>query len=270
MRTSNLLLVLPALATAQQVPFLDQVKGWFAKASESISSVIPSSVPSVSVPNPVASGAAEVARLNVQRLTLGNYKDVLKPGAATASPGVEEWMVFVTGGNKTCYGFCGRAEQAWNESVALVSASSTPPNLALLDCDADNVLCQAWAISPPQVVHILVPQPLADQSTPATTCRYIGLNRTTVTAPQIAAIHLQETYKETEPYDGFFHPFDGPMAKLGLNVYMGYAIWGFSKVPSWLFMIVVSFISRNMMNRRMGGAGARGGAPAAGQQPAAS
>jgi hypothetical protein len=246
MRPSTLLIALPALATAQQVPFLDQVKGWFAKASESITSAA-SSVPSISLPNPVASGAAKIASLKVHNLDINNYRDLLKPGAATASPGIEEWMIMVTGGNKTCYGACTRAEQAWNESVALISASKSPPNLGLLDCEKHGVLCNAWASGPPAILHFLLPQPLSDQSTPATTCRSIRLNRTTVTAPEIAAIHLQEKYKETEPYEGIFHPFDGFLAKNGLAIPAGYVIWGFSLIPSWAFMILVSFASRTMM-----------------------
>jgi hypothetical protein len=75
----------------------------------------------------------------------------------------------------------------------------------------------------------------------------IYVNRTTITAPEVAAIHLQETYKQTEPYEGIFHPFNGPLAEYGLNIPVGYAIWGFSKIPSWAFMIGVSFVSRNIM-----------------------
>ncbi|KAK5175715.1 uncharacterized protein LTR77_000854 [Saxophila tyrrhenica] len=265
MRPSPLLLALPALSTAQQqFPFLDQVKGWFAQASNSISSAIPSAPSPPSVPNPVASGAKVIADAKVQPLTKDNYQDVLKPGAATASPGIEEWMIFVTGGNKTCFGRCERAETAWNESTALLSASRSPPNLGLLDCEAEPVLCNAWAVGPPTIFHFLIPQPLADQSTPATTVRSFGLNRTTVTAPEIASIHLEEKYTQKEPYEGIFHPFDGPLAKAGLAIPVGYAIWGFSLIPSWAFMIGVSFISRSMMSRRM-----QGGAPAGGAQPAA-
>lgn len=263
MRPSAVLLALPALACAQQqVPLMDQVKGWFAKASDSITSAIPSSAQAPSVPNPVASGAKKIAELKVQRITTSNFKDVLKPGAATASPGIEEWMVFTTGGNKTCHGRCERAETAWNESVALISASSSPPELALLDCEADPVLCLAWSVRPPSVLHFLLPQPLADQSTPATTFRPIYLNRTTVTAPEIAAIHLQETYKEKTPYEGWFHPFDGPLAQNGVAIPIGWVLWGFNQVPSWLFMVVISIVSRTAMSRRMQpGAGAGGVAP---------
>ncbi|KAK3721832.1 hypothetical protein LTR37_002998 [Vermiconidia calcicola] len=261
MRTPHIFLALPALSVAQQqFPLVDQVKGWFAKASDSITSVT----------NPVAAGAAKVADSRVQPLTVANYKDVLRPGAATASPGIEEWMVFVTGGNKTCYGQCARAETAFNEAVVLISASSSPPNLALLDCENEPVLCNAWVVGPPNVLHFLIPQPLADQSTPATTYRSIGFNRTTVTATQIAAIHLEEKYKDKAPYEGIFHPFDGQLAQTGLMIPVGYAIWGFSKIPSWAFMIFISFISRNMMSRRMQPpAPQQGGAPAGGQ-PAAS
>ncbi|EMC95066.1 hypothetical protein BAUCODRAFT_524747 [Baudoinia panamericana UAMH 10762] len=249
MRASSAILALPALASAQQIPFLDQVKGWFGQASETVSSAVTSasaSVASMSIPNPVASGAAAVADLKVERLTLDNYRRILKHGAG-ATPGIEEWMIMVTGGNTTCFGFCERAEIAWNQSVALIAASRSPPHLAMLDCETDPILCSAWAMSPPTVVHIELPQPLPDQSTPATTVRSFALNRTTVTSPEIAAIHLQEKYKEVQPYEGFWHPFDGPLAKNNLSVPAGYAVHYFSKIPSWAFMIAVSFLSRNMM-----------------------
>lgn len=252
MRASALILALPALACAQQqVPLMDHVKGWFAKASDSISSAMPSTVQAQEVPNPVASGAAKVAEHKVQRVTIHNYKDVLRPGAATATPGVEEWMVFVTGANKTCHGRCARAETAWDESVALLAASPSPPELALLDCEAEQVLCLSWSIRPPSVLHFLLPQPLADQSTPATTFRSIPLNSTTVTAPEIAAISTQETYKAREPYEGVFHPFDGFLAQNNIQIPAGYVLWGFNQIPSWLFMVGISIFSRTFMSRRM-------------------
>ena len=168
MRTSSVLLALPALSTAQQFPFLDpyieQVKGFFAQASSTVSSSVSSVAPSsFSVPNPVASGAAKYADLKVERLTLDNHKSLFQQ---RTTAGIEEWMIFVTGGNGTCFGLCGHAETAWNESVALVAASPNPPRLAMVDCDADGVLCSAWALSPPAVLHFLLPQPLPDQSQP--------------------------------------------------------------------------------------------------------
>ncbi|KAL1585609.1 hypothetical protein WHR41_05995 [Cladosporium halotolerans] len=265
MRASAVVLALPALSVAQQIPILDQVKGWFAQASETVSSAIPSAPSVESIPNPVDAATAKVADVQVQRLTIDNHKELIKPGAATATPGIEEWMVFVTGGNNSCFGMCQRAESAFNGSVALLSATPNPPNLAYLNCETDGPLCNGWSVSPPKVMHIQVPQPLPDQTTPVTTVRYIYTNRTTISAPEVAAIHLEEKYKETEPYEGFFHPFNGPLAEYGLNLPIGYAIWGFSKIPSWAFMIGVSFISRNIMGRqaaRRSGAGA-GGAPAA-------
>jgi len=59
------------------------------------------------------------------------------------------------------------------------------------------------------------------------------------------------------------------LAQNGLAIPVGYAIWGFSLIPSWAFMILVSFASRTMMSRRMNPtAPPRGTAPAGGQ-PAA-
>lgn len=247
MRASAALLALPALSVAQQIPMLDQVKGWFAQASETVSSAIPSAPSAESIPNPVNAATAKVADVQVQRLTLDNHKAHIKPGAATASPGIEEWMVYVTGGNNTCFGMCKRPEQAFNGSVALLSATPNPPNLAYLNCETDGVLCHAWGVSPPRVLHMQLPQPFPDQTTPASTVRSIYVNRTTISAPEVAAIHIEEKYKQTEPYEGLFHPFNGFLAENGLNVPVGYVIWGFSKIPSWAFMIGVSFVSRNIM-----------------------
>ena len=95
MRTSTFLLALPALANAQQFAILDQVKGFFNKATDSISAAVSSATQSVTIPNPAASVAAKIAELNVQKITLDNHKDVLKAGAATASPGFETWLVYV-------------------------------------------------------------------------------------------------------------------------------------------------------------------------------
>lgn len=247
MRFSPVVLALPALAVAQQVPLLDQLKGFFNKATASISSVASNIPTSISVPNPVAKAASKFAQLNVVPITLENHKTVLQPGAATASPGIEEWLIFVTGGNKTCYGLCTRAETAWNESTALISAKKNPPNLGLINCETDGVLCHAWQVHPPNLLHMQLPQPLADQSLPTSTVRNIFVNRTSVTAPEIAALVLQDKYLETKPYESVFQPFDGFLAKTGLQIPLGYVSFGISKVPSWVFMIGVSFISRNFM-----------------------
>jgi len=258
MRVETILLALPALAAAQQqIPLMDQLKDLYAQATDAVSSLIPgaakpssapyASMPSVSVPNPIDAGASVIADAAVQRLTLENHKTLLVPGSATANPGLEEWMVFVTGGNKTCFGLCRHAETEWNKSTALVASSRNAPHLAMLDCETDPVLCNAWALGPPSLIHMFLPQPLPDQTTPATTVRSIPLNRTSVTAEEITAIHTEEKYKQSEPYEGLWHPFDGPLAKTGVNIPLGWAIWGFSQVPSWMIMVGVSFFSRSIM-----------------------
>ena len=99
--------VLPVLVAAQnQAPLVDQVKGWFGKAQ----SYIPSS-------NPIDVSASKVADVSVSPVTLSNWKDVLRPGSsAKGNNEPEEWIVYVTGANKTCYGMCAQADKAWNVS----------------------------------------------------------------------------------------------------------------------------------------------------------
>jgi hypothetical protein len=106
------LLAIPALAVAEeQIPLMDKVKGFFNKAQSIVSSAVPT------VTAPVDAGAAKVADVVVSPLTLENWRSVLTPSAASAVKSEpEHWMVYINGGNKTCYGFCGNATKAWQVS----------------------------------------------------------------------------------------------------------------------------------------------------------
>lgn len=255
MRINAALLALPALASAQQQnPLMDQVMGWYAKATQAIqgvqssaSSAVPKAPAMPNIGNPVNAAAAQVAALSVSRMTVENHQQLLKTGAATASPGIEELMLFITGGNKTCFGLCNHAEIEWNKSVPLIAASRNAPKLAVLSCETDPVLCNAWAAGPPSIFYFLLPQPLPDQSTPATTVHEITLNRTSVTSAEIVALANEGKYKETAPYEGWFHPFDGNLAKFGVALPFGYAVYYFSLIPSWMMMVGISFFTRNFM-----------------------
>jgi hypothetical protein len=117
MRTSSILLALPALALAQdQKPlggFFDKLKG----AVKAASTYIPTSIPSV-IPDPVDAGASKVAARVVHKLNLTNWKDIVSPSAASSkSTGPESWMIYITGGNKTCYSLCDDADAAWNVRI---------------------------------------------------------------------------------------------------------------------------------------------------------
>ncbi|KIW06237.1 uncharacterized protein PV09_02711 [Verruconis gallopava] len=266
MRTSSILLALPALALAEtqaRLGFLDKIKAAF----ETASSYIPSAIPSV-IPDPVDAGAAKVAARAVHQLTLDNWESTLSSERSEKSTGPEQWMVYLTGGNKTCYGLCNDADAAWNKSAAVLAVSPDGPHLATVDCEQEMILCNAWAAGPPSIYYFLIPQPLPDQTKPATTVHYIPLNRTSVTAIEITELYTKQKYAETAPYEGYFHPFDSPLVKFGVIVPMAYVMWGFSKMPSWLPMVLVSFLSRTFMGRRLpqaqGGAQGRGApAPAA-------
>jgi len=113
--SSTLVVVLPALALAQeQVPLADKIKGWINRAQSYISSAVPS------VPSPMDAGAAKVAEHVEHVLTLDNWKSVLVANPSSTAAGPEDWMIYITGGNKTCYGVCGNATKAWNVRITRV------------------------------------------------------------------------------------------------------------------------------------------------------
>ena len=237
----SLALALPVLAAAQDIqkPLIEQAGDWF----NSLRGYIPTSVPAVpaALKSPVAASAAKVAYL-----TMANYETELTPDPKS-SKSPQEWMVFVSGGNKTCGGFCDRLEREWNETASLLAADPTAPNLAYVNCDKEGVLCSTWMAKPPTIWHIQRPVALADQSTPASTIYINYFNVTHSTVGDMVALHSGKKYEEGILYNGWFDPLDGQLAKFGVNKAIGYALFGIGMVPSWAFMIVISMVSRTIM-----------------------
>ena len=241
---SLFLLVLPSLIVAQAQKPLgekigDNLQEWFNKAK----SFIPASATS-----PVDTTSAKVASVHVTSLTKDNWKTELSSSSSSVSnEGPVTWMILFSGGNKTCYGQCAGIEQAWNASAVALAADPTAPKLGYVNCDTNAILCSIWAAGPPSIWHVQLPVPAADQSPSPTTIHIMRLNTTTTTAQDIIEIHYAKTYENTPVYESVLHPFDGSLAKFGLNVPLGYVLFGFAMIPSWAFMIVVSFVSRTIM-----------------------
>ncbi|CBX93548.1 hypothetical protein IAQ61_009238 [Plenodomus lingam] len=252
--SSPLLLALPALAVAeqQQIPLLDKIKGFFSQATAAVSSAIPS-VPSSPVEAAKEAAAAKVVEVIQHPLTLENWKEVLTVDPTASPPTTQDWLVFSTGGNSTCFGLCANVTKAWNASLPLIAAAPNPPKFAYLDCETENILCNSWSIGAPSLYYFQIPKPLADQSAPVPTVRYQPLNRTSTTVDTIKKLILDKEIEKVEPYEGIFHPFNGALQQYNLAVPYGYATWGFSKMPSWMPMIIISFLSRSFMSKRMAG-----------------
>jgi hypothetical protein len=120
MRPSLILSTLPALALAaeQQKPLgdvLNNLKGWWNKAS----SYVESSVPSI-IPDPLDAGAAKVAEFSVLNLNSSNWQDILTPGELGVTGEPYEWLIYIDGGNKSCVDACTNATRAWNVSFRAI------------------------------------------------------------------------------------------------------------------------------------------------------
>jgi hypothetical protein len=237
---SALALPLLAAATQQESPF-EQAKAQAQYYFDKISSYIPN--PNKAHSDVAAHAAAAKAGGRALHIfTLDNWKDAIYSSVKPKSSTPEEWWVLTTGGNKTCFGHCGAIETAFNETAALFAANPSAPHLAYLNCDNQPVLCNSWGAGPPNVWVMHVPAPPA-----AVDIRILHLNTSTTTVKTFTELHSTKSWKEKAPYEGYFHPFDGQLAQYGLAVPIGYFFWIFSVIPSWLFMIGVSFISRGIM-----------------------
>jgi hypothetical protein len=116
------------------------------------------------------------------------------------------------------------------------------PHTALLDCESQPVLCNGWSANTATlwIIEMLPPPAAID-------IYRKRLNLTTTTSQTLIDLHAQDTKAGFRLHDGWFHPFDGPIAKNGLSVPLGYFFWVFNAIPSWAIMLTVSFFSRTMM-----------------------
>lgn len=261
--TSAAVLALPLLATAAESPF-EQYKAKFQQFIGSFTGTVSSAADAVVNEVPKATKAAKqnITPKKVDILTINNWKDTLYAPVKPEATQPEEWLVFVTGGNKTCYGHCDKVEQAWNETVVKLGAMPNSPHLGYLDCDNEPVLCNAWSASTGALwIFDMVPKP-ADIDV-----YWKPLNLSSTTSQDILDLHAAGKEKfRLITSDAYFHPFNGFLAKNNLAVPLAYAIWALNVIPSWATMLIVSFVSRSMMNRAADPSGGRApgaGAPAA-------
>ncbi|KAK2796559.1 hypothetical protein FQN50_009504 [Emmonsiellopsis sp. PD_5] len=249
MRLSSAILLLPALAAAQeQVPLKDQVQGWLNKAK----SLLPTATPVVAPPagEPVVPPQQRVTKdVKVVNLRMSNWKSLIAP--TTEGP-AEEWLVYVTGGNNTCFGRCLKADNAFEESIPLFAADETSPSIGKLDCEKQGLLCSIMSAGPPSLWHIQVPARVPGEPKPPTPIHIVGINATTVNADKFYTTHSEKTWQQRKELESAFHPMDGFLAQYGLNVALGYFVYYMAMVPSWLMMVGISFLSRTIMSRRMG------------------
>ena len=94
------ILALAGAAVVQAGPF-DQLTTWADNMKTQVMNAIS---------NPLDTAASAIAGAVVQPLNMQNWKTHLWPKADEE----QEWLVFMTGGNKSCFGRCDRANRAWN------------------------------------------------------------------------------------------------------------------------------------------------------------
>jgi hypothetical protein len=136
MRLTPLLTLLPALVAAQnQVPLADRFQGWLNRAK----SYIPTASP---VPEPKV--IEKIVQKAVTPLNFSNWDSVLEPSEHT-----QDWLIFVTGGNKTCYGRCEQAEKAFNVCFPVFLLS-----FLVADLDFSNLYLCSLLIQSLPILHI--------------------------------------------------------------------------------------------------------------------
>jgi hypothetical protein len=131
--------------------------------------------------------------------------------------------------------------------VILASEILAPPKLGRVDCDKDNLLCVTWSTGIPEIWHFQISVPTGGQSRAPSPLHIVPVFPKNVTTYDIVNIHTHKAYLDRPEYTGAYHPIDGWLQKYKLLEPLGYVIWGFGSTPSWLFMIGISFFSRQMM-----------------------
>ena len=88
-------------AAHEQVPFAQRVQSWLSN----VKGYIPSPTPVV----PLQKAANQIVLKTVTPFNLSNWQSILEPASDR-----EDWLVYITGGNKSCFGRCGNANKAFN------------------------------------------------------------------------------------------------------------------------------------------------------------
>jgi hypothetical protein len=242
-----------------QRPLKDKAAAWFDKAK----SYIPSAAP----PSPIDAGASTVAGLTVERITKANWRRKMLPVTGDPSGGPQEWIVYFSG-NTSCDGRCEQADKAFNvtrhrillcmlglmltrstmqESAAILASTIPPPRLGRVDCDKDNLLCTTWSTGIPELWHFLISIPTSGQPRGPSPLHIMPIHPKNVTSQDMVKIHTQKAYLDQPEYTGAYHPIDGWLQRFRLLEPLGYAMWFMGSTPSWLLMIGISFLSRQLM-----------------------
>ncbi|KAI1090107.1 hypothetical protein F5B19DRAFT_464673 [Rostrohypoxylon terebratum] len=242
---------LPLLAAADVPEYQAQFENYLGQAQVFLGNVA-SKLPNPNKHDVAAAVEAKTGALNLDILTLDNWKQTFYSSVKPESTTPEEWWVLITGGNKTCFGQCGKIESAFNETAGKWAVTPGSPHTALLNCENQPVLCNSWS-APVGAIWIfeILPEPAPID---IWTRR---LNMTTVTSDDIVAMRDEGFKSSAKLHDGFFHPFNGPLAKNGFATSVGWVIWVFNLLPSWAFMVLVSMFSRTMMSNRLNQQNAR-------------
>ncbi|KAI1822377.1 hypothetical protein F4861DRAFT_541058 [Xylaria intraflava] len=257
------LLALPLLASADAPDYQAQFQQYLGQAQDFLGN-LPANLPSPNKYDPVAAAAAKAGSDKIDVLGLHNWRDILYEPVTPGSTTPEESWVLITGGNKTCSGRCGKLETAFNETAAKFAVEPGSPHMALLNCDNQPILCNAWSAPVASLwVFEMLPEPSPIR---LFTKR---LNVTSTTSDDLVKLQNGGYKTVALEHDNFFHPFNGVLAQNGLSTPVGYILWVFSLIPSWAFMIFVSFFSRRMMASRMEGQMPGGMRPAPTGQAAA-
>jgi hypothetical protein len=261
--SSSVLLALPLLAVAAESPF-EQYKAQFQNFLSNLGAKAPSASKEEKKPETTTTQAA-VGSKTIETLTLENWNETLFKPVQPDATKPEEWWVLVTGRNKTCFGqfmpdhtvtylhwmiantesatgHCLKVESAFNESALKFAVTPNTPHLASVNCDDEPILCNSWSASTGTLwIFEMLPRPA-----PIEIYRK-RLNLTTTTSQTFLDLHAAESKEGFKLHDGWFHPYDGPLAQNNLAIPAGYFFYYFNMVPSWAFMLIVSFVSRTFM-----------------------
>lgn len=152
-------------------------------------------------------------------------------------------MRHLPGTNFYCLGHCGRVEAAFNQSAAKIALLPDAPHIGYINCDNQPILCNAWSAGAGSIwLFELLPEP-------APVDIWMKRMNLSTTNPDdyLELYKTREDKSQFKKKEGYFHPFDGELAKYGVAVPVAYILWGLSVVPSWAMMLGVSFLSRTMM-----------------------
>ncbi|KAI5799969.1 hypothetical protein EDC01DRAFT_628480 [Geopyxis carbonaria] len=198
-----------------------------------------------------------VVETHTRVLNSENWRNAVSvPIDDAASPeDSQEWLFYFTGKNSTKSRNITFWDGVYKDTIYSLSTAKPPAPLhfATVNCSIPESadLCHSFFLAEPYipVFYHFASYPING----STEIRKVPWNRNITEAEQhvyLARFHTEKLWRDVQPWISVLNPIDGQLKDF--TPYLGLALKYYEMLPQWAFMIIISFVGRQVSSRMVG------------------